>query len=251
MEPNHLLAIGLGNVHKKIDTLNTNIKSDLSSSFGILDSSLSILSSTVNTNSASINTIKSNIGNIDQLSVGSTTNIISALNYLENSKLHIDLATELNKYNSHVLEFVDKDNGNSTSFSCHVYSKKYIDESMDSLYTDLNRCCVNMMGYECYGSNKSIIYGDNEFYYIDGSCSNALTYYYLNNDNEEQNITSYNIVFDPNTNTKIDDTYKDSYCIHIWYPSHINKPVYNNTLCTKTIYHPIKVKTQFGPKTLN
>ena len=101
MEPNHLLAIGLGNVHKKIDTLNTNIKSDLSSSFGILDSSLSILSSTVNTNSASINTIKSNIGNIDQLSVGSTTNIISALNYLENSKLHIDLATELNKYNSH------------------------------------------------------------------------------------------------------------------------------------------------------
>ena len=219
MEPNHLLAIGLGNVHKKIDILKSGINSNIESSFNILSESLKSLSSSVDTDFQSVNNI---IGNHDKLIIKDINNnnpmdIISALNHLENNKVNINLETEIGSYGIHILDFIDKD---TTTHSHKVYTTDYIDEAMDSLYTDLNKCYVNIMNCDCYSSPTSIIYGDHEYYWIDESCSNVLTTYYLGTDGKEQIISSYGVIIDPMSNTKYgSELNSNSQCLHIWHPN--------------------------------
>lgn len=249
MEPNHLLAIGLGNVHRKIDHLKVNITSDFTSSFDILNNSLVTLSSIVDNKHEEIKKI---IG-VDTTSLlfkdelGGDSSIISALNYLNSHKVHFDLATEIENHNEHILEFKDKDKKLESSFTVEVYSRKYIDDSIDSLYTDLNRCCVNIMRCSCHDSSASIIYGDTECYCVDESCSNILTCYYLDNLNQEQPISSYGIIFDQNNKKIKDGVINTNYCIHIWHPKNEDvKSKYSDEYKNiDLVYHPIKIKKPF------
>ena len=264
MEPHHLLTIGLGNAHRKIDNLKLEVESQCSSSLGILTSSLTLLSSFVSTN---LETINSQIGNLGDFKNGNTsfTNIVEALNYLDDSiKVNINLETEIENRTKDVLKFVDNDS-TGIQYTHFVYTSNYIDTFRDSLYVELNKCYVNIMARNCYDESKivSIIYGDSEYFYIDpkfkykynfgnGEVSLLKTYYLDSNGDEiEINYTSYGKVLDPKTNIQVEINLNDSAnCIHIWHV-HEQKPQLPNVLeHFKQIYHPIKVKIPHDPSTI-
>lgn len=241
MEPHHLLAIGLGNVHGRINNLKLEVESNISESFKVLNDSLTTLSSYIGSEFSSYDIT---IGDFDSLNfktkLGGTLDIISALNYLESNKLHIELATELKTQTDSILTFIDSDSLGVDPTTHEVYTKDYIDNSIKNLYKDLNRCCVNVMGCECYNNSVSIIYNDNEYYYIDTSCSNVLTCYYLDSDNKEIEITSYGVIYNSFNQSNQTINAEDSSCIHQWYP--VDKSYTSLTYPAKIITHGINVK---------
>lgn len=240
MEPNHLLAIGLGNVHKKIDNLKL-----------VVDSNLDNSSNGINKLHGYIDEINDKIGDITELNENlAGKDIISALNYLDSNKVHVELATEISEATSNVLTFTDKDPEETVSTSHKVYTQDYIDNVIENLYKDLNNYCVNMAKCDCYKDDTltSIIYGDSEYYCIDQNCSNVLTCYYLDNENTEHTISSYGVIFDSD-NDLLSSSYSfgNSECIHVWYPTGlgITPEDYTGLNSAIIVYHPINVKKQF------
>lgn len=247
MEPNHLLAIGLGNVHRKIDNLKQLAEQDISNSYNVLNNSLTSLSSHIVSEFSSYDI---RIGNFDSLSfkteLGNTQDIISALNYLDSNKVHFDLATEIQHYYNNVITFTDKDLG-TDSFTVETYTKNFIDDSMNSLYTDLNKCCVNVMGCGCYNNSVSIIYGDSEYFYINKNDSSSFTFYYIDGYGQEQFYdvnNSLGCILDPKTNKQTNEQplWSSSYCIHVWSTDPSTTSLPTNAQSAEKIHHKLTPK---------
>ena len=119
---------------------------------------------------------------------------------------------------------------------------------MNSLYAHLNKCCVNVMGCECYNNSVSIIYGDSEYFYINENDSSSFTFYYIDGDGQEQfydENNSLGCILDPKTNEQTNKAFWTSgHCIHVWSTDpNATAESMTNAKSAKKIHHKLIPKT--------